>query len=229
MKPSTPDAIPATPDGAASAADDRRRTRRALLVFLLAIATILVSLTGAYFTDSQAVSGDTFTTGSVALSPSVGSQLVTFASDMAPGDHALGTETVDNAGSLELRYAVTSDVEAGGDTALASQLQLTVWDESVEDDTGTLGLAADNSTCDATPADVAGSELYSGKLADATTTSIIGDVTQGQQAGDQVLAGGASQVLCFWAELPSSTGNSYQNATTAVTFDFQAEQTKNNA
>jgi hypothetical protein len=43
-----------------------------------------------------------------------------------------------------------------------------------------------------------------------------------------VLAAGANEVLCFKIELPSSTGNAFQNATTVATLTFTAEQTDNN-
>lgn len=62
----------------------------------------------------------------------------------------------------------------------------------------------------------------------ATTTNIVGDPTQGAQAGDRVLAGGASETLCFKATLPLGTPNTYQGATTNITFTFNAEQTANN-
>ncbi|MDO8613371.1 MAG: hypothetical protein Q7R32_11200 [Dehalococcoidia bacterium] len=48
------------------------------------------------------------------------------------------------------------------------------------------------------------------------------------QAGDRALAAGASDVLCFLVSLPLSTGNGFQSLTTTPTFDFVAEQTKNN-
>ena len=38
----------------------------------------------------------------------------------------------------------------------------------------------------------------------------------------------ASDDLCVVADLPLATGNAYQNSTTTVTFQFDAEQTKNN-
>jgi hypothetical protein len=48
------------------------------------------------------------------------------------------------------------------------------------------------------------------------------------QAGDRALAGGTSENLCFRATLPLTTGNTFQNASTSVTFTFAAEQTANN-
>jgi len=57
---------------------------------------------------------------------------------------------------------------------------------------------------------------------------IIGDPAQGAQAGDRTLAASGNEVLCFNVSLPSSTGDAYQGLTTTATFNFQAEQTKNN-
>ena len=39
---------------------------------------------------------------------------------------------------------------------------------------------------------------------------------------------GANETLCFRVTLPAGTGNAYQGATTTTTFTFDAEQTANN-
>jgi hypothetical protein len=56
----------------------------------------------------------------------------------------------------------------------------------------------------------------------------FGNPAQGAQAGDRVLAGGASELLCFQVSLPLSTNNTFQGATSLATFTFDAEQTLNN-
>jgi hypothetical protein len=57
---------------------------------------------------------------------------------------------------------------------------------------------------------------------------MIGDPTQGGQAGDRTLAAGSSETLCFKASLSLGTTNAYQGATSTYTFTFAAEQTANN-
>lgn len=60
------------------------------------------------------------------------------------------------------------------------------------------------------------------------TSNIVGDPTQGGQAGDRTLAAGTNEALCFYVKLPDATGNTHENASTATTFAFEAEQTANN-
>jgi hypothetical protein len=57
--------------------------------------------------------------------------------------------------------------------------------------------------------------VYSGSLLGATLT-------------DRVLAAGADEDLCLTWSLPLSTDSAFQGATAEVSFDFDAEQTKNN-
>ena len=188
-----------------------------ILVTLVAIG--LLSMVGglagfAVFTDTASVGSNTFTTGTVDISTSPTTALVTF-SNMAPGDSVTNGITVTNAGSLALRYAITSTTT---ENTLAAQLDQTIWDEAAEGDAGT----ACNATAPATvlygPAD----------LGSTTGINAVGNPTQGAQAGDRTLASAASEVLCFRVELPSSTGNAFQSLTTTATFAFQAEQTVNN-
>ena len=168
----------------------------------------------ALFTDSQSVSGNLFSTGTVDISTSPASLLVTY-SNMAPGDEVVGGVTVSNAGTLDLRYAVTSTTT---ENTLAAQLDLTVWDEAAEADAGTACAATAPGTVLYSPAD----------LGSTAGVNIVGNPTQGAQAGDRPLAASGSEVLCFKVALPLSTGNAYQALSTTATFAFQAEQTRNN-
>lgn len=187
-------------------------TKLTITVAVLVSLVSLLSLSAlALFTDTQSVPGNTFTTGTVDISTSPTSALVTF-SDMAPGDEVVNPITVSNAGGLDLRYAVTSTTT---EDTLAAQLDLTI--------------KSGVTTCTTGGFDTDGSVLYgSGDLGSSAGIDVIGDPTQGAQAGDRALAASGSEVLCFKVSLPSSTGNSFQGLTTTATFDFQAEQTKNN-
>ena len=67
--------------------------------------------------------------------------------------------------------------------------------------------------------------LYTGKLSSA----VIGDPTQGAQAGDRTLvATTGSDTLTFTVSMPIATGDVYQGTTCSVDFVFAAEQTSNN-
>lgn len=192
-------------------------TLKGLLLTLVAIG-LLSATSGlgglAVFTDQEANNANTFTTGTVDISTSPSSAFITYG-DMAPGDEVTEPLTVSNDGSLELRYAVTSTIPLPPFPSLAAQLDLTI-KENV-------------TTCTNAGFDVDGTVLYGpGDLGSFAGINVIGDPTQGADAGDRVLAAPASEVLCFNVELPLSTGDSYQNKTTTATFTFDAEQTANN-
>jgi hypothetical protein len=168
----------------------------------------------AMFTDTGSVSNNAFVRGTGDVSTTPNTSLVTF-SNMPPGDSVVDDITVANNGSLEARYAVTSTTT---ENTLAAQLDLTIWDEAEEGDSGT--------ACNTTPPVTV---LYGpAELGSTTGVSVIGNPAPGFQAGDRTLAAGASEVLCFLVSLPLSTGNSFQGLTTTLTFDFAAEQTTNN-
>jgi hypothetical protein len=165
------------------------------------------AFTQAVFTDAQAVTGNTFSTGTVDIATSPTSALVTF-SNMAPGDKVTAPITVTNAGTLQLRYAITTSI--AGSTTLSDGL--------------TLRIKSGVSSCTDAGFGVGGTSLYAGTL----TAGAVGDPTPGAQVGDRTLDPSASEVLCFQVELPTSAANTLQSRTTTATFTFQAEQTANN-
>ena len=65
-------------------------------------------------------------------------------------------------------------------------------------------------------------------IRDQVGANLVGDPTQGSQAGDRTLNATANEVLCFYVSLPLSAANSSQGASTTTTFTFDAEQTANN-
>jgi len=185
---------------------ERRRKRRRGIVALLGAVSILTigagSISLAQFTDS-ATSTWAFTTGTIDVNTSPA--VLTAVANMLPGDNATQALTVTNAGTGDLRYAMSTVAS----NALGSQLQLTV---RTQDGGG--GCAA-----------------FTGTSVLAATTlngAAIGSNVQGANAGDRNLAAGASEVLCFRVSLPLSTGNTFQGVSSAVTFTFDAEQTANN-
>ncbi len=186
------------------------RSRRKLYVLLLIVGVLAGApwaLTQAIWSDSQAVAGNTFSTGSIDISTSPTSALVTF-SGMAPGDTVTNPITVSNAGTLQLRYAISTSIS--GSTTLSDGL--------------TLRIKSGVTTCTNAGFGTDGTSLYSGSL----TAGAVGDAATGSQAGDRTLNASASEALCFQVELPTTTGNSLQSLSTTATFTFAAEQTANN-
>ncbi|MCP4227085.1 MAG: hypothetical protein GY773_27390, partial [Actinomycetia bacterium] len=180
-------------------------------VAVLALAGGIFTISSlALFTDSESVAGNAFAAGSVDLVATPATAVVT-ASAMAPGDQQTASLDVANSGTLELRYAVTSTTT---EDVLAGQLTLTI--------------KSGVTTCDDANWAADGTVLYSGVLGTVATTTVFGDVTQGSQAGDRVLAAGANEALCFNVSLPLGAANSAQGLSTTATFDFVAEQTANN-
>lgn len=186
----------------------------ALLLAVGVLAAAPWAITQAVFTDTQAVDANSFSTGTIDLTTSPTSALVTH-SAMAPGDKTTQSLVVSNAGTLGLRYAISGSATNADAKALKDQLAMTV---------KTIDVTTPASPCD----DFDGTQLYSGDV-DSSAGKLVGDSTAGSQAGDRTLAASGSETLCFRVELPSASGNAYQDASTTATFTFDAEQTANNA
>ena len=183
----------------------------ATLLVISAVASFAAFGSFAIFTDTQSVPNNTFTTGTVDISTNPTTALVTF-SGMAPGDQVTNPITVSNAGTLQLRYAVTSTTT---ENVLAGQLDLTI-------KTGV-------TTCTNGGFVTDGTVIYGpGDLGSVAGTNVIGNPAQGNQGGDRTLNASANEVLCFNVQLPASTGNTYEGLTTTATLSFQAEQTSSN-
>ncbi|HEX7471440.1 MAG TPA: TasA family protein [Candidatus Limnocylindrales bacterium] len=182
---------------------NRRRRRRGLIVLLLCLSVASLgagAFSLAIFTDSDATSG-TFTAGTIDIATNPVT-LFTVA-NLMPGDSGSATLTVNNNGTGQLRYAMTSASTNADAKSLRDQLQLTV-------------------RPGACPS--AAAAIYTGALSAAA----FGSTVQGNQAGDRTLNAAASEQLCFGWSLALASGNAYQGATTTTTFTFTAEQTANN-
>ena len=187
----------------------------AATAIVLGVFAMLMSMSAlALFTDTASVPANSFSTGTLDISTSPTSALVTF-SNMAPGDEVTAPITVSNSGSLDLRYAVTSTTGIEAVPSLAAQLDLTI--------------KSGVTTCTTAGFGASGTVIYGpADLGSPAGINVIGNPVQGAQAGDRTLAASANEVLCFNVKLPLTTGNTYQGLTSTATFAFQAEQTKNN-
>lgn len=185
---------------------ERRRKRRRGIVALLGAISILTvgagSISLAQFTDS-ATSTWAFSTGTIDVNTSPA--VLTAVTNMLPGDSSTQALTVTNAGTGDLRYAIS----VAATNTLGAQLQLTI---KTQDGGG--GCAAFTGT--------------SVLAATALNGAAVGSATQGANPGDRNLAAGVSEVLCFRVSLPLATGNTFQGVSSAATFTFAAEQTANN-
>lgn len=178
----------------------RRRRFAALLVLALVTGSLGAgALSLALFTDTQAVDNNVFSTGTIDITTTPTTALFN-ATGMMPGDSVSRAILVRNIGTAQLRYAVSTTVNAGA--ALADQLQLAIYA---------------GGACSGTPE-------YSGTL----TGAAVGSNAAGADTGDRVLNAATGEYLCFMATLPATTSSSFQGASTTVTFTFDAEQTANN-
>ena len=197
----------------------RRRRRRRRLLAILIFSVLLVPSIGttalsiALFTDQES-SSSSFTTGTVILDDVKIDALVLTTSALMPGDSVTDDVVVENDGTAQLRYAMTTSSTNADSKALRDALSLTV--KSID-------LTTPASPCSEFDGS---STLYSGVL--GASTAAFGDPTAGDDTGDRTLAAGANETLCFRVSLPSSTGNGAQGATTTTTFTFDAEQTSSN-
>ena len=178
------------------------------LVLLIAVSALVVTSL-ALFTDNASVTGNTFTTGSVDIDATPAIAAVSIGA-MAPGDQDTAEITVENNGSLDLRYAIESTTT---EDVLASELVLT--------------LKSNVTQCDDANWTASGTTLYSGRLGSTTTDAIVGDATAGDDTDDRTLAPTATEVLCVNVTLPLAT-TAGEDITTSATLDFRAEQVRNN-
>ncbi len=196
---------------------DRRRRRRRLIGLLIGVLGIVSlgagQLSLAVFTDQETVPG-TFSTGSVILDDVKIDALTLSTAGMVPGDTVTDDVVVENDGSVQLRYAVSTASTNADAKNVRSVLTLTV---------KTVDVTTPLTPCD----DFDGTSVLAATVLGASTAG-FGDPTVGAQAGDRTLNAGANETLCFRVTLPGGTTNAFQGATTTTTFTFDAEQTANN-
>jgi spore coat-associated protein N len=167
----------------------------------------------ALFTDTETVDA-TFGTGTIDLDGVKIDALVLTNSAMMPGDSVTDDVVVENDGTAQLRYAMTTASTNADTKGLRNVLTLTV--KTV--DATTPGTPCDNFD---------GTAILAATVLGASGAG-FGDPTAGDDTGDRILAAASNETLCFRVSLPSGTGNAYQGAATTTTFTFDAEQTASN-
>ena len=192
-----------------------RRVQKVLATFaILGLAASAVAVSSlAVFTDQAQVTGNTFSTGTVNIDATPATAVVTMPV-MAPGDQVTAPLTVQNLGTLDLRYAMTSTTT---EDVLAAALVMTI----------KTGVAS----CDNTGFASTGTQIYQGILGATTTSAILGSNVQGADSGDRTLPPAPatnSEVLCINVALPLASDDTTQGLSTTATFTFDAEQTINN-
>ncbi len=195
-----------------------------LLVGVIAIgglAVLLGAASQAIWTDTDAIGPNDFATGSVSLTTDKVDTIWADETAAAPGTIATGQLTVTNAGTLELRYAVTG---GNTDATLAAGMNLRIGLEGPDGGTvcefpyhnadGTLVTLSDDT------------QLFAGLL---NVAALIGNTTAGNDAGDRTMTiASPTEELCFSVVLPDTAANSLQSLTNITTFTFESEQTLNN-
>jgi predicted ribosomally synthesized peptide with SipW-like signal peptide len=190
----------------------QKPSRRLLGLATLAMAAISVTSLGislAYFTDTE-TDDSTFDSGTIVLDDAKIDALSLSTTNMVPGDSLTGAVVVENDGTGELRYDVTTsavDTSSPNGGALYTELEVAVRGADVD-------ATPDGNSCD----DFDGTVVQAQEVLGATNTL----------ASDRVLASAGGETLCIRVVLPSDTGNDMQDASSVTTFTFAAEQTANN-
>ena len=175
--------------------NSRRRALVAPIALVVAAAASLAALSsGAWFTDTESVPNNTFSTGTVDLRADPANSAM-YIDHMAPGDKVVAPLSLYNDGSVALEWLVTAS--ATGD--LAPALQTTI-------KTGV-------TSCDEAGFDADGVDLGS------ADTTVITDTPFGDMQ-DPIASMGRTDI-CIQVELPGEgTGNSYQGDAAELTFNF---------
>ncbi len=174
---------------------------------LAAVGSVTTATLSMAFFGSTVNAAGGFGTGSIILGVDASTTLNV--TGMMPGDTVNLPLQLDNTGTGELRYVLTSTTVNTDVKSLAPQITLTI--------KTLVGTDCNNNA--------AGVTLSTGLL---SANPHFGTLNPAPHAGARVLAATTHETLCFTAFLPTSVGDAYQTATANVTFVFDAQQTANN-
>jgi predicted ribosomally synthesized peptide with SipW-like signal peptide len=175
------------------------RTRAALSLGVV----LAVGATGtfAYWTDSVAVAGTTFTAGTIDLkvngSDTPPSYTALSLGNMVPGNTTAGTLVIRNAGTAPMKYSALTTASNTDTKNLRGSLIVKV--------------TGDASTSGTSPAMTCPGAALAG-----TTTTLNGPLV----SAGRLLAPGASETVCVQVTLDPNAPSALQGATTNVTFSF---------
>lgn len=171
----------------------------------------------AVFTDTETVDA-TFTSGTIILDGTNIDALILTNTNLVPGDSITGPVVVSNVGTNPLRYSLDTSSTNADSSPVGSELYaaLTVDVRTVDVDTVGCG-SFDGTQLNGVVPEILG-----------FSNVLFGSVSPTVGTGDRTLASGASETLCIRVELPTATGNAFQDASSVTTFTFNAEQTENN-
>jgi spore coat-associated protein N len=175
-----------------------KRTLGVLALVLLAVGVAIGS--GAAFTAQTANPSNTFSSGTLTMSNSKDNAAILSASNMRPGDSAVGTVDIENTGSLSGTFTLsrTALTDSDGTNPMSAQMNLVVKDCG--------NFSSGTPTCDAGDPSV-----YSGTLATMNSASALGTYAAAEKHRYQ-----------FTATFNSSAGNAYQGDSTSATFVWDA-------
>jgi spore coat-associated protein N len=177
----------------------------ALLTLLLAAAAVVGS--GADFTASSANPSNTFAAGTMTILNSKEGTAVLSATNLRPGNSAVGTVDIQNSGSLSGAFTLTrtTPVDSDASNPLSGKLNLTVVD------CGTF-VGATPPTCgDGDDVTKYGSGTVAQMGTVGHTVSALGSYAASEKHRYQ-----------FTVVLDTSAGNVYQGDTSSVEFDWNA-------
>lgn len=190
--------------------DHRKRPRRrAWSVRLRAALSLGVVLglggvgTLAAWTDNVAITGSTFTAGTLNLQVNNADAYATTTlgmSGMVPGNTSAEILTVRNAGNVPLKYTLTGGLTGADAAAYGSAAALSLTIRSG----GTRSGSGNSATC------TGGTSLYSAPLTATTSTVVIGT--------GRLLAAGGTEALCFQVTFAAGAPNGLQGDTATATF-----------
>ncbi|MFH1457074.1 MAG: TasA family protein [Patescibacteria group bacterium] len=189
------------------------------LVMIASVGAIVIGATGAYFSDTEASVGNTFTAGTLDLNiegDNVNTIMFTVA-DLAPGSSGFGKVVLDNVGNMD-GFLDISFLNLISDDMLCNDPESDV-DSTCSDAEGELLENLDVLACIDDGDDICGgagdTEVYNGKA------NLMGI----DELADYALTKGSSVVFRLEWSIDSSVGNIIQSDTAGFDIEFELAQT----
>lgn len=179
--------------------------RKVLLAFAsLMVAAALAVGSGANFNSTSANPSNVFTAGTISHSNSKSGAAILTASNIVPGNSAIGTVDIKNTGSASGTFTLThtAPVDTPASPALSSKLTMTIVDQTDPACVSTIAVPC------------VGTSLYSGTIAAQGASIALGTYTPG-----------VTHRYLYTMSFPNgtpSTDNPYQGGSTSVEYDVSS-------